>query len=367
MGALSYLPFIPRLVFKGGLPLHLTYFVTGRCNARCAHCFYRDSPNTEPEQELTLDEIDRFTSQLGPLLWLALTGGEPFLRHDMPQIVETFYRHVRPRHVTVSTNGLLTDRITADVDRMAASCPDSFFHINVSLDAPGAEHDELRGLQGSVPRILATAAAVRGIGQRRHNVGLGICTSYTATTEDRIWDMMELVERDLRPDHWDVSLVRDPARDPRTQQVDEQRFWQVKEVIERKLLRRSLGYYPTPSRALAVARIVFHNHVMRRIHGGGSSGYRCHAARLSVVLNEVGDLMACEKRDWKLGNIREADHDLDTIWRGPEARAIRGRIGQGCQCDHGCNLSVNLLFELSAYPRMWSVFGRRLLREILMS
>ena len=359
MNPLRYLPFLPRMIRKDGPPVHLTLFVTSRCNARCAHCFNWRPANLDSSKELTPDEIERLAAQLEPLLWLAITGGEPFLREDLPLILGSFYRHCRPRHVTFNTNGLLTERIAEDVERVATDCPDSYFHIHVSLDAPGEEHDRLRGTEEAVPRVVATAAAIRRIRERRPNVGLGICTAYTSLTEDRIWETMEFVRRELRPDHWDVSLVRDPPRDPATQEVDEERFWRVKGAIEDDLMSRSFGYYPTPSHALAMGKFLFHNKITRSAGGSGAVPLPCYAGRLSVMVNDIGDLMACEMRDWKLGNLREAGFDFDAIWNGEKAVAIREGIDRGCVCDHGCNLSVNLFFNLATYPRMMAEYLRR--------
>ena len=363
MNPLRYLPFLPRMVRKDGMPVHLTFFVTSRCNARCAHCFNWRPANLDPARELTVEEVERLATQLDPLLWLAITGGEPFLREDVPQLVEAFYRHCRPRHVTFNTNGLLTERIAADVERVATSCPESYFHVHLSLDSPGEEHDRLRGTEGAVPRVVATAAEIRRITRRLPNVGLGICTAYTATTEDRIWDTMAFVRGELRPDHWDVSLVRDPPRDPATQEVDEERFWRVKRAIEDDLMSRDLGYYPTPSHALAVGKFLLHNRISREAEVSGGAPLPCFAARLSVMLNDIGDLMACEMRDWSLGNLRDAGFDFRRIWNGQEASRIRGLIDRGCVCDHGCNLSVNLFFNLATYPRMVTEYLRRVAGE----
>ena len=64
-------------------PIHLTLFVTRRCNSACPFCFYRAGNNdADASNELTLDEIKKLSSSLGSLLWLALSGGEVFLRKD---------------------------------------------------------------------------------------------------------------------------------------------------------------------------------------------------------------------------------------------------------------------------------------------
>ena len=75
---------------KNQLPSYFIFFPTSRCNLSCSHCFYHDSLNKR-FNELTLDEIDTFSKTMDPLLTLALTGGEPYLRHDLDQIARIFY------------------------------------------------------------------------------------------------------------------------------------------------------------------------------------------------------------------------------------------------------------------------------------
>ena len=91
------------------LPLSGSLEVTFDCNFRCIHCYCVDQP---PRKELSLDEIRKLLDQMAAegCLWLLLTGGEPLLRRDFPDI----YLHARQRGLitTVFTNGsLVTDRI----------------------------------------------------------------------------------------------------------------------------------------------------------------------------------------------------------------------------------------------------------------
>ena len=44
---------------------------------------------------------------------MTFTGGEPFLRKDLDEMVISAYRHCRPEVITIPTNGLLTDRVSS--------------------------------------------------------------------------------------------------------------------------------------------------------------------------------------------------------------------------------------------------------------
>ena len=71
--------FIPS-IFAKRRPIHLTYFVTRKCNARCPYCFYppRAPEAAEGEGELSLAEIRQASGSLGRLLWLAFSVFAPW-------------------------------------------------------------------------------------------------------------------------------------------------------------------------------------------------------------------------------------------------------------------------------------------------
>ena len=90
------------------------HFVTNRCNARCSFCFIDfDDPKTF-QGELTLEEIEILTKNLGKsLLNVNLTGGEPFIRPDLNQLVKRCVElGVHPR---IQTNGLATESALKEV------------------------------------------------------------------------------------------------------------------------------------------------------------------------------------------------------------------------------------------------------------
>jgi radical SAM protein with 4Fe4S-binding SPASM domain len=100
---------VHRQANRRRLPLAGSMEVTFACNFRCIHCYCVNEP---PRRELSLDETLGLVDQMVEegCLWLLLTGGEPFLRRDFPDI----YSYCRQKGLitTVFTNGsLVTDRI----------------------------------------------------------------------------------------------------------------------------------------------------------------------------------------------------------------------------------------------------------------
>ena len=94
-------------------PVSLVHFVTNRCYARRSFCFIDfDDPKTFTH-ELTLDEIDLLTKNLGnSLLNVNLTNGEPFVRKDLVDIAKKYLTNTTTTQSNyVTTNESLPDRV----------------------------------------------------------------------------------------------------------------------------------------------------------------------------------------------------------------------------------------------------------------
>src|ERR1700686_3404408 len=99
------------LAAQFGRPLRsLRVSVTDRCNLRCNYCMPQEEYVWLPREELlTFEEIARlvevFTS-LG-VTDVRLTGGEPLLRRDLPQLVRMLAANSAIRDLALTTNGVL--------------------------------------------------------------------------------------------------------------------------------------------------------------------------------------------------------------------------------------------------------------------
>jgi AdoMet-dependent heme synthase len=168
------------------------WHLTERCNLACAHC-YQEGKNTAemalPEIKSTIKNISDTIRQWSDTYEIpfstsfSITGGEPFLRKDLPKILQEIYRH----HfgISVLTNGTLIDREGA---RMLADLPVK--GVQVSLEGPEDVHEAVRGRH-------SFSSAVRSIGFLR-DAGIKITINVTLSdmNADYFKDMVSLA-RDL--------------------------------------------------------------------------------------------------------------------------------------------------------------------------
>lgn len=339
-------------------PIQLTFFLTRRCNARCSFCFYpsRDG-GIGKEAELTVDEIGRTSSSLGSLLWLALSGGEPFLRDDLVEIVRTFYRNNRPSIILLPTNGLLPELIAERTEAIVRSCPRSTVAVKLSLDGPEELHDRLRGVTGAYQKVLETYRLLKPLLARHPRFELGFNSVLCSDNQDRMDDLLRLV-RSLAPDlTHTVSLVRGSVRDGRLIEVDQRNYQEVAERLAQGLYREDAGRYRFAGSRLKAAQDIVQRDLIHRTATEQRCFVPCTAGRLTLVLTEEGDLYPCESFDRKLGNVREDGYDVPAVLRSAAAReAVRDIRASGCCCTHECYMMMNVLFTPAMYPRLAAAY-----------
>ena len=73
----------------------------------------------------------------------------------------------------------------------------------------------------------------------------------------------------------------------------------------------------------------------------------CYAGITNGIIYPTGDVFACEIRsDSKLGNLKDVDYDLRSLWFSPRADELRKDIKDNkCFCTFECQLSTNVLFN----------------------
>ena len=131
--------------------------VTDRCNFRCTYCMPAEGLAWLPKSEvLTFEELTR---ALGVFVGLGvrslkITGGEPTVRADLPRLVEMFREAGPDLDISITTNGLLLDRLAAPlaaagVDRATVSCDSLLRHRFAEMTRRDALDRVLEGLRAA--------------------------------------------------------------------------------------------------------------------------------------------------------------------------------------------------------------------------
>jgi GTP 3',8-cyclase len=140
---------------------YLRLSVTDRCDLRCTYCMPKGFKGfEEPEHWLTFDEIERLLAAFARLgtSRIRMTGGEPLLRRNLPQLAQRIAALPGVRDLSLSTNATRLVRHAQDLKAAGVS------RINVSLDSLDRACVEKITGRDSLPNILDGIMAGKAAG-----------------------------------------------------------------------------------------------------------------------------------------------------------------------------------------------------------
>jgi MoaA/NifB/PqqE/SkfB family radical SAM enzyme len=311
---------------------YLIYFVTGRCNARCAMCFYwEEMDNAAPD--LSLDEVRRIADKLGPLETLLLSGGEPTLRNDLPALVETFHGRNGVRHVGLPVNGLMPERTRDLVDEILKRCPKTRLEVNLSIDDLGEHHDAIRGVPGAFDCLLRTAELVGALRERHENLFLNVETVLFSRNWRRIPEILDYVYEQLDANGHYVEVMRGTPRDS---SLTLPTFPEIRR-IHRLVLKNHERYHRDPRKKRWSHELPYLRELYRwqeRALRGAQWPAACPAGADVAVLEPDGRVRGCELRG-VIGDLRACDYDMGRVLESAAAQAERRDVRDShCSCTH---------------------------------
>jgi MoaA/NifB/PqqE/SkfB family radical SAM enzyme len=322
-------------------PFSVVISVSFRCNSKCRTCDVWRKPN----DDLTLEEWDKVFASLGKApFYMTFTGGEPFLRADLDDLVISAYRHCRPEVITIPTNGMLTDRVLAKVERMCSECPKSSIGINLSLDGIGDEHDDIRGVEGNWKLSMETWKQLKALQQHYPNLVLTVHTVISRFNAHRFRAIQEGLKF-LEPDSYITEVAEERVEldtvgwgiTPRPEDYDE-----IADFL-------SLQARQAPARGIARFTQAFraqYYQLAKRVLHEREQVIPCYAGWASAHIAPNGDLWSCCIRAESAGNLRKVNYDLGELWRGQAMEDLRGSIKRKeCACPMANANYANMLLH----------------------
>ncbi len=329
---------LPRCVDNTpALPEEIILFVTSRCNLRCRHCFYWNS--LPRHTDLSLADIVRLAQSLPALRDLALSGGEPFLRKDLPEVCQAFMENCQLEFLEIPTNGLLQSRVLRAAEQILRFTCRADIAINVSLDGLPEYHDQNRGVTGAFRKAVDCCKALVDLKRRHRRLRVFVVTTLTGSNVQDVLSLADFVEGELADvDDVHCGILRGNVS-PNSPPVPS--IEQVKLVDERFLKLKSSRKL---ARELAFEADVYD--LRRRAMMHRQQPVPCVAGKAIAVVYDNGDVAPCELLP-PVGNIRQKS--FPQIWRSQSMqRAITSIEATQCACTHECFLYPSYKAQLNS-------------------
>lgn len=318
-------------------PRQLILTVTDRCNHFCDMCYYHGSLNKKAKL-LSLAEYEQLSRNLHQVELLLISGGEPFLRKDLGDIIEIFYRNNGTRTVFIPSNGSMPAEICKTAKGILARTPALQLTLMMSLEGLHDEHDRIHGKAGAFDSVVETIRRLTALRVHRHLHGkppLGVLLNTVVSNQnvDRILPLMKYVKDHVPVSSHTFSPMRGSGPVVACTAPSPQQFEALVQAaqpyFEHYLQRQPAAMTATLDRYALWMDLI----------GGKGLPHQCQAGNYIGVIEPDGRVRLCELTP-VIGNLRDAGFDFERVWTSPEANALRQQI-INCSCTHACFINAS--------------------------
>ncbi len=313
---------------------------TYRCNAKCHMCNIWKFP-TKIEEECSPSVYEKL-----PLVHsFNVTGGEPFLRSDLADIIAILKK--KSKRVVISSNGYFTDRVLKLFEN------NKDIGIRVSLEGLPKANDELRGLNDGFDHGIRTLTELDRMGVK--DIGFGI------TVSDRnAKDLLELyhLSKMMKLEFASAALHNAYYFHKFDNKFDEPEM--VKQEFK-KLIQELLK-----SKKIKDWFRAYFNYGLTQYVDGKPRLLPCGMGRDSFFVDPGGRVLACNVLDKSMGNLKQAA-TFEEVWTSPDADAVRAAAES---CTLNCWMIGSVLQQMKKYiwvPGSWILKHKFLGKEICIS
>ncbi len=303
-----------------GRPFILGHFITYRCMCKCASCLWRDNDC----EDVPLADLKRFYMEAREegFVAAAFSGGEPFLRRDLGEVVRFVKEEARMSILLFNTGWYLQKRMDEVVPYIDA--------MIVSLDSAKPErHDAIRGLRGLFDRAVE---GVRLVKQKYPNVSLQLNCCVQRGVADEIDDLLELAA-DLG-----VQISFDVITDYR--HGENGNFVETNMGMPLPELQTVCASLAAKKRAGAP---ILNSEGYFDYFIQGKPPYKCHLPKLVMFVDGWGNAEYCLNLNKPIANIRKMP--LREIMELPRFKQLRVDAERCSSCNSPTMVDLSHIWE----------------------
>jgi len=304
------------------LPQNAIIAVTYRCNGRCLTC---DIWKKKNKKELPSHFYSRLPSSLKDI---NLTGGEPFLRNDLPDIVRVIKKTCPKAKIIINTNGLLPQIITKASEKIIDAAPNTA--IRVSLDGWEDTHDKIRGIKGSFQKAMVTLQKLKKIPVK----DLGISFTLIETNKNQLLKLYEFAQKNKLQ----FSITTATSSEIYFGKNKEKLRPKVNNILKDNFSLLEKGYYQSfwPKdwfRGWFASSL-------REYLITGKRPFVCDADKNFFYLDPEGNIFPCHIKNWLLGNLQK--QTFTQIWQDTKRKNYQNLVNSCHDCWMVCTAKTSI-------------------------
>ena len=307
--------------------------LTYRCPMKCKMCDIWNNP-TDKNKELTLKDLEK----LPQLKFINVTGGEPFIREDLPEIIELLYTKA-PR-IVISTSGWYKESVIALAERFPN------IGIRISIEGLSQCNDDLRGQPGGFDKGLSTLLELKRMGLK--DIGFGqTISNYNSHDILPLYELAKNLGLEFATAAFHNSYYFHKDNNFITNKEE------VKNNIK-ELMNRLLKEKHPKSWFRAFFNLGLINYI-----DGGKRMLPCEAGTVNFFVEPYGEVYPCnglEDKFWKssMGNIRDCN-SFEEIWNSQRAEEVRKCVRD---CPKNCwmvGTAAPVMKKYIKHPALWVI------------
>ncbi len=351
---LSYIKSAIRLLAKPEVPPDLIFFVTSRCNARCGFCHFKYAIDDKQRKknELSLEEVKAIADNYGSISKLSLCGGEPFIRHDIPSIIQAFVDACDVRIIDIPTNGYFTKSIVEQTKEILEKNRDLICEIQLSIDGREKVHDRIREVNGLYKRAIETLEQLLELRKNYPQLRIKMNLTYQEGNENEVEELTGEFESKYVFDRFQITFPHgDSELRKRINNLSYDKFHKLSRKIQLNMkMGRSGDFHSLVFRAIKVIR----DDVLLAMLKKGNMGNSCGAGRRILVIDDIGNVFPCEPLWKSVGNLRDVNYEIRKILHSSEMDEFgREYLSENkCDCTWGCIALDQIVFNPIYYPKV---------------
>ena len=337
---------IANRVFKslvfGQVPNYAIVYVDGRCNMHCDFCCHaamdaRNSSNIMPS------DWGYVFKRAKSLLHLTITGGEPFLRKDLTDIISEIVNNSGVPRVSIKSNGFYLERIKEYIPELISRHKNTEFTLSISLDGPKDIHDKVRNFKGAYDKVVETVNSMEEY-RKEKNFFLRLASVLTNETKDFLPGLLN--QTDKWPiDFHEVILVRDI---PDEEQLKLKEIYRELSANQQK--KSSIGWKKSFNGKIFDK---LYKETIKRLEKNKNHS-PCVAGSRFVEIFPDGVVRGCEvEKLWDMSTIGkvEKQKDIVDILNSQKAKEF-AKFAKNCSCTFECANAISTVYDTKNWPSL---------------